>query len=84
MKPLRAIVTRDRALARSEKVLAEATTVLVVTQCGARVGFHVPAQKDQTAKNAPRAKSAAFVASVSEELSPGKKPESSSCGRGRG
>ena len=55
-----------------------------MANCGARVGFHVPAQQDQAAQNAPRAETAAFVASVPEELPPGKKPESSCCGRGRG
>ena len=84
MKPLRAVVARDRALARSAKALAVATTVLVMAKSGPRVGFHIPAQQNQTAKNAPGAEAAAFVASVPEELPPGEKPESSCCGRGRG
>ena len=84
MKPLRAVVARDRTLARLAKALAVATTVLVMAKSGARVELHIPTQQDQTAKNAPGAEAATFIASVPEELSPGEKPESSCCGRGRG
>ncbi len=84
MKPLRAVVARDLTLARLAKALAVATTVLVMAKSGARVDFHIPAQQNQTAKNAPGAEAAAFVAPAPEELPPGEKPESSCCGRGRG
>ncbi len=75
MKPLRAIVTRDRTLARSAKALAVATTVLVMAKSGARVELHIPTQQDQTAKNAPGAEAATFIASVPEELSPSMRNE---------
>ena len=71
MKPLRAVVTRDRTLARSAKALAVATTVLVMAKSGARVGFHIPAQQNQQAENASRAETVAFVAPVPEEHPPG-------------
>ena len=84
MEPLRTVVTRDRTLTRRAKALAEATTKFIVATRGAGIGLHVPTKQDQTAKNAPGAEAATFVASVPEELSPGKKPESSCCGSGRG
>ena len=84
MKPLRAVVARDRTLARLAKALAVATTVLVMAKSGARVELHIPTQPNQTAKNVPGAEAIAFIASVPEEFSPGEKAESSWCGRGRG
>ena len=71
MKPLRAVVARDRTLARSAKALAVATTVLVMAKSGARVEFHIPAQQNQTAEDAPRAEAVTFVAPVPEEHPPG-------------
>ena len=71
MEPLRAVVARDRTLARLAKALAVATTVLVMAKSGARVGFHIPAQQNQTAENASRAEAVTFVAPVPEEHPPG-------------
>ena len=71
------MVTRDQTLSRLAEALAEATAVFAVASRGARVELHVPAQQKHTAQNAPGAETAAFVASVPGELSPGKKPEGS-------